>query len=80
MKKYTDHDIKEAVFYSQSKPELLIGIITDLLSSSGGETNSEVAEQVKTLEGKVTTLEKKVPEVEGKVTALEQKVNENHPS
>ena len=79
MKKYTDHDIKEAVFYSQAKPELLIGILTDIINNaSTGADNSQLENKVTTLEGKVTTLEdttvpnlsKKVTDVEGKVSTL----------
>lgn len=95
MKKYTDHQIKEAVFYSAEKPELLIGLLTDILSnaSTGGDS-SQITEKLTTLEGKVNTVEGKVSTVEGKVntletttvpnlsskvTALEEKVTQNHP-
>lgn len=80
MKKYTDHDIKEAVFYSQAKPELLIGIITDLVTSASAPGDSTLTSKVNTLEGHVNTLkDTTVPNLSGRVDTLEQKVNENHP-
>lgn len=93
MKKYTDHDIKEAVFYSQAKPQLLIGILTDILSSSSSDSTGELQTKVSSLETKVSNLEKKattiedkttlegttVPNLTNKVTALEDKVSGYHP-
>ena len=76
MKEYTYHQIKEAVFYSAEKPELLIGLLTDILSnaSTGGDS-SQITEKLTTLEGKVKTVEGKVSTVEGKVSTVEGKVN-----
>lgn len=95
MQKYTDHDIKEAVFYSQVKPQLLIGILTDILNSSQSESTGELQTKVSSLETKVSNLEKEattlegkvttldgttVPNLTNKVTALEEKVSGYHPA
>lgn len=37
----TYEDIKNAVFYSQQKPELLADIIADIISSDGDDDESE---------------------------------------
>lgn len=77
MKKYTDHDIKEAVFYSQAKPELLIGILSDILTSAstGGESASQLESKVTALEKKVNPMVEKVSTLEGKVNPMESKLN-----
>lgn len=77
MKKYTDHDIKEAVFYSQAKPELLIGILSDILNSAstGGDSASQLESKVSALEGKVNPMVTKVSTLEGKVTPMESKLS-----
>lgn len=78
MKKYTDHDIKEAVFYSQAKPELLIGILSDILTSAstGGNSASQLLEsKVSALEEKVNPMVEKVTTLEGKFTPVAGKVS-----